>query len=56
MSARVALVAGASRGIGKATAVRLARDFASVALVARSAEGLADTAEAIKVAGADPSS
>ena len=38
MTGRVALVTGASRGIGKAAAIRLAREFACVTLVARSAE------------------
>ena len=41
MTGRVALVTGASRGIGKAAAIRLAREFACVTLVARSAEDLA---------------
>jgi 3-oxoacyl-[acyl-carrier protein] reductase len=54
VTARVALVTGASRGIGKATGARLARDFASVALVARSAADLADTAKAVRAAGAKP--
>jgi 3-oxoacyl-[acyl-carrier protein] reductase len=38
MSAGTVIVTGASRGIGRAAAIRLARDFAQVAIVARSAE------------------
>lgn len=41
-----AIVTGASRGIGRATAVRLARTGVRVALLARSAEALAETARA----------
>lgn len=52
MGNRFVLVSGASRGIGRATAIRLAQDFAGVAIVARSAEGLAQTAHAIEAAGA----
>ena len=51
---RVAIVTGASRCIGRATAIRLARDFGAVALVARTRETLAETADAIRVAGAEP--
>ena len=52
--ARVAIVTGASRGIGRGTAIRLARDFSAVALVARTEATLAETAEAVRSAGAEP--
>ncbi len=53
MSNSVAIVTGASQGIGKATAIRLARDFSAVALVARNRAHLEQTAEAVRAAGAE---
>jgi len=49
----VAIVTGASQGIGRATAVRLARDFGVVVLVARNQEGLESTAAEVRSAGAE---
>jgi len=46
-----ALVTGASRGIGAAIALELARGGAEIALFARTTEGLQATAEAIQEAG-----
>jgi NAD(P)-dependent dehydrogenase (short-subunit alcohol dehydrogenase family) len=54
MNNQIAIVTGASRGIGQATAVRLARDFAGVVVVARSAEALEKTAAQVSDAGAQP--
>jgi 3-oxoacyl-[acyl-carrier protein] reductase len=54
MSQSVAIVTGASQGIGFSTAVRLARDFPSVVLVARNRGKLEETAAAVKEAGAEP--
>jgi 3-oxoacyl-[acyl-carrier protein] reductase len=54
MSKPVAIVTGASQGIGAATAVRLARDFGRVVLVARNRVNLEQTAAAVKDIGAEP--
>lgn len=52
MSKTVAIVTGASQGIGRSTALRLARDFGAIVLVARNREKLEVTAEAIRQSGA----
>jgi 3-oxoacyl-[acyl-carrier protein] reductase len=46
-------VTGASQGIGQATAVRLARDFSAVTLVARNRPNLEKTAALVRDAGAE---
>lgn len=53
MSTTVAIVTGASQGIGHATAIRLARDFGAVVLVARNRAKLEETAAIVRNAGAE---
>ena len=52
-SGSVAIVTGASQGIGRAAALRLARDFSAVVLVARNKEELERISSAVQAAGAD---
>ena len=49
----VAIVTGASQGIGRATALRLARDFSSIVLAARNQDELERTAAEVNAAGAE---
>ena len=51
LSGRVALVTGASQGIGRACALKLAASGATVALAARNQEKLAELAQAIESGG-----
>jgi 3-oxoacyl-[acyl-carrier protein] reductase len=51
LSGRVAFITGASQGIGRACALRLAKDGASVALAARNQEKLNELAREIEAAG-----
>jgi 3-oxoacyl-[acyl-carrier protein] reductase len=50
----VAIVTGASQGIGRSTALRLARDFSAVVLAARNNDELEITANAVRAAGSEP--
>ncbi len=50
----VAIVTGASQGIGRSTAIRLARDFSAIVLVARNANALKEVADTVKTVGAEP--
>jgi NAD(P)-dependent dehydrogenase (short-subunit alcohol dehydrogenase family) len=52
MSPRVAVVTGASRGIGRATAIALGRDGFTVAVVARSSPALEETRLLVEQTGA----
>ncbi|HTS41303.1 MAG TPA: SDR family NAD(P)-dependent oxidoreductase [Xanthobacteraceae bacterium] len=51
LASRIALVTGASRGIGHATALALAREGAHVVATARTVGGLEELDDAIKVVG-----
>jgi 3-oxoacyl-[acyl-carrier protein] reductase len=53
MKESVAIITGASQGIGRATAVRLAKDFSGIALAARDAKALEEVAGEVKKNGAD---
>jgi 3-oxoacyl-[acyl-carrier protein] reductase len=54
MKNSVAIVTGASQGIGRSTAIRLARDFSAVVLTARDADALHDVEMEVRKAGAEP--
>lgn len=54
MKRSVAIVTGASQGIGRSAAIRLARDFSSIVLLARNGDALEEVAHAVREAGAEP--
>lgn len=54
MNRSVAIVTGASQGIGRSTAIRLAKDFGAVALVARNGDAPVEVANAVREAGSEP--
>lgn len=54
MKNSVAIVTGASQGIGRSTAIRLAKDFSTLVLIARNNAALDKVAEEVRRAGAEP--
>jgi 3-oxoacyl-[acyl-carrier protein] reductase len=50
----VAIVTGASQGIGRSTAIRLARGFSAIVLAARNTSALNEVADRVKNAGGEP--
>jgi len=52
LQGRVALITGGSRGLGRAMAISLAQDGATLVLAARDKEKLEETAQAVRAAGA----
>ena len=53
MNLSVAIVTGASQGIGRATVIHLASDFKCLVLAARSEDGLRETAQTVQLAGVE---
>jgi 3-oxoacyl-[acyl-carrier protein] reductase len=53
LAGKTAVIAGASRGIGRATALALAGDGARLVLAARGAEALGEVAREVEAAGAE---
>src|SRR6266581_9626102 len=51
LAGKVAVITGASKGLGKAMALALGGAGAQLALVSRNLEQLADTAKAVRAAG-----
>jgi 3-oxoacyl-[acyl-carrier protein] reductase len=54
MNNSVAIVTGASQGIGRSTAIRLAQNFSSVVLAARNGGELNEVADKVRKNGAEP--
>src|SRR5580704_15874491 len=53
MKRHAVIITGASQGIGRATALRLAKDFSSVVLAARNGDALKEVAKAVTQAGVE---